>query len=131
MAVDMMNDFVFTLEAYVWASTIQNLFKGSTYFLDKYIVKGRLFDFELPDKAFLEYCLLNRFSRIDKIENKRINLAITYTVESGERLYAFYTAEMLVNYHGVEKRLIEAGLVFFCDDENVEVVMELCLRLFL
>ena len=57
--------------------------------------------------------------RLKKMKKKVVSATITPLMEDatldGQGLYA---AKSLIHDHGVEQRLVEAGLVFFGDDQN-------------
>ena len=62
---------------------------------------------------------------VHKIQHKGVDFAGTGTVQTGEGLHRLDALQFFVHDHGVEQRLVKTGLVFFCHDEHIEVVMEL------
>ena len=76
----------------------------------------------------LEVCL-HIFCFIGKVQNIGVVLATAGTVQTAECLNGFYITQLLVHDHSVQKRLIEACLILFSNDQNVKVVVEFLLGL--
>ena len=62
---------------------------------------------------------------VHKIQHKGVGFAGTGTVQTGEGLHRLDALQLFVHDHGVEQRFVKTGLVFFCHDEHIEVVVEL------
>ena len=59
-----------------------------------------------------------------EVEDEGVLLARIGAVEAAQRLHGLDVAQFLVNHHGMEQRLIKAGLVFLGDHEDVALFME-------
>ena len=59
---------------------------------------------------------------VAEVEHERAILAVVDAVEPGQGLHGGEPAERLVDVHRVQQRLVEAGLVFLRDDEDLPVV---------
>ena len=63
--------------------------------------------------------VLDIISIVDEIEDECVFLSGTSAVETRERLHGLNAVESLVHVHRVQKRLIEAGLVFLGDKQQL------------
>ena len=70
-------------------------------------------------------CLPDVLCLVHKIQHKGVGFSGTGTVQAGEGLHRLDALQLFVHDHGVEQRFVKAGLVFFCYDEHIEVVVEL------
>lgn len=59
---------------------------------------------------------------VDEVEDERVVLVRMDAVQPRQCLHGANAAQLLVDVHRVQKRLVEAGLVFLGDDENPELV---------
>ena len=59
---------------------------------------------------------------VTEVEDERVALQLVDTVESRQRLDGGEPAEDLVHVHGVQQRLVEAGLELLSDDQDLVVV---------
>ena len=69
-------------------------------------------------------CFQNVFCFIDKINDECILFIRMGTVQSAEGLNRFYTAQFLIDNHGMKQWFIKSGLVFFRYNQNISFVME-------
>lgn len=76
-----------------------------------------------PDRTRLE-CLQDLFFRVDEIDDEGIFLIRMAPVQAGKRLHCLDAAQLLVDNHGMQERLIKAGLIFLRNDNNVTLIME-------
>ncbi len=73
--------------------------------------------------------LLHVLLLVGEVQDEGVILPGAGPVEPGEGLHGLDVPELLVHDHRVQKRLVEAGLEFLRDDQDVEIVVELLLRL--
>ena len=67
---------------------------------------------------------LHFFVGIHKVQDEGIVLVRASAVKPGKGLDGFDILQFFIHDHGVEKRLIESGLILFCHDQHIEVVAE-------
>jgi len=65
--------------------------------------------------------LLDFARLIDEIEHESVVLERMGAVQARQRLYGLNPSEALVHIHGVQQRLIEAGLVFLSYQQHAEI----------
>ena len=68
--------------------------------------------------------LLNILGGVGKVKDIGIGLSGADAVEAGERLHAFHATQLLVNDHGMKQRLVKSRLVFFRDNQHIEIVVK-------
>ncbi len=67
---------------------------------------------------------LDVLGAVHKIQHKGVFLARRGAIEAREGLHGLDAAERLVHKHGVQLRLVKAGLVFFGHNQDVELFGE-------
>ena len=62
--------------------------------------------------------LSNIFGGVDEVQNKSVLLAPHSAVQAGKGLDGLHAGQFFVHKHGVQQRLVEAGLILFRHDQH-------------
>ena len=69
--------------------------------------------------------LLNLFSLVHEVQDKRLCFAGSDAIEAGKRLHGINATELLIHIHRMQERLVEPCLELVChDEESVLIALE-------
>ena len=66
--------------------------------------------------------MVDLLALVDEVQDEGVLLAGRRAVEARERLHGLHAGEALVDVHRVQQGLVEAGLVFLGDQQDLVVV---------